>query len=167
MIEDSIETTSQEATASCSARSVRRSGTLRFVIQVAAIALLLGAALIGFARWRTGSMGRVWPYLAGQRLFIEPVPVDLGDVEKSSVLERELRVLNLGSRPLTLLGSQRSCGCISLDKFPIVVPARGGCTLKLEVGTSNKSGPFTHTIKFFSDAPGRLSVVVPVTGIVL
>lgn len=166
MIEESLETTSQKATASCSAKGVRRSGALRFVIRVAAIALLLGAALAGFARWRTGSMGRVWPYLAGQRVFIEPMPVDLGDVEKSSVLERELRVLNLGSRPLTLLGSQRSCGCISLDDFPIVVPARGGCTLNLEISMSNKSGPFRHTIKFFSDAPAHLSVVVPVSGIV-
>jgi hypothetical protein len=167
MIENSLETTSQDATASCSVKGVRRSGMLRFVIQVAAIALLLGSALIGFVRWRTGSMGRVWPYLAGQRLLIEPTHLDVGAVEKASVLERELRVLNLGWKPFRLLGSQSSCGCISLDEFPIVVPAREGCTLKLEIGTSDTSGPFRHTIKFFSDTPGRISVVVPVTGIVL
>ena len=105
--------------------------------------------------------------LAGQRLLIEPTHLDVGAVEKASVLERELRVLNLGWKPFRLLGSQSSCGCISLDEFPIVVPAREGCTLKLEIGTSDKSGPFRHTIKFFSDTPGRISVVVPVTGIVL
>jgi hypothetical protein len=112
-------------------------------------------------------MRRVWPYLAGQRLLIEPAHLDLGDVERSSVLERELRVLNVGSKPLTLLGSQRSCGCISLDEFPIVIPARADRTLRLEIGASNKSGPFAHTIKFFSNAPGHMSVVVSVTGVVL
>ena len=107
MIENSLETISQDATASCSVKGVRRSGMLRFVIQVAAIALLLGSALIGFVRWRTGSMGRVWPYLVGQRLLIEPTDLDLGDGEREGVLERELRVLNLAPRPLMLLGARR------------------------------------------------------------
>ena len=167
MIEDALDTTSQEPSASCSARAGRRSGTLVFVIQVAAIALLLGAVVVGFARWRTGSMGRVWPYLAGQRLLIEPMHLELGDVGKGKSLERELRVLNLGSKPVKLVGSQSSCGCVAMDEFPIVIPAGADYALKLKIGTSDKSGPFAHTVKFFSDAPGHMSVIVTVTGIVL
>ncbi len=143
------------------------SGRLLFVVQVTAITVVLASCLIGHAWWRTGSLRLVWPYMAGQRLLIEPTVVDLGNVPKGSVVQRELRVLNLGSEPLEMLGSQKSCGCISLDEFPIVIPARGDCTLKLKTGISNKPGPFGHTIKFFSDAPGHGSVVVSVTGVVL
>ncbi len=164
MNEDALDTTSQEPSASCSAEGARGSGTLRFVIQVAAIALLLGAVVVGVTRWRTGSMGRVWPYLAGQRLLIEPTHMDLGDVEKASVHERELRVLNLGSKPLKLLGAQRSCGCISLDEFPIVVPACEEIHLPLKIGMPGKPMPFEHSVKFFSDESGGSSVVVTITG---
>ena len=114
-----------------------------------------------------GSMGRVWPYLAGQRLLIEPMHLELGDVGKGKSLERELRVLNLGSKPVKLVGSQSSCGCVAMDEFPIVIPAGADYALKLKIGTSDKSGPFAHTVKFFSDAPGHMSVIVTVTGIVL
>jgi len=164
MIDNSLETTSQDATASCSVKGVRRSGMLRFVIQVAAIALLLGSALIGFVRWRTGSMGRVWPYLVGQRLLIEPTDLDLGDGEREGVLERELRVLNLAPRPLMLLGAQRSCGCITLDEFPIVVPAGEERHLRLRIGMPGTPMSFEHSIRFFSDEPGGSSVVVTIRG---
>ena len=164
MIEDALDTTSQEPSASCSARAGRRSGTLVFVIQVAAIALLLGAVVVGFARWRTGSMGRVWPYLAGQRLLIEPMHLELGDVGKGESLERELRVLNLGSKPVKLLGSQNSCGCVSLDDFPIEVPGGAELSLRLGIGTPSEPSVFEHTVKLFSSERGYTTVVVTVSG---
>jgi Protein of unknown function (DUF1573) len=141
------------------------SGRLSFVVQVTAITVVLASCLIGHAWWRTGSLGLVWPYLSGQRLLIEPTELDLGDVVKGKVFERELQVVNLGSEPLTLLGAQSSCGCISLDDFPIVVPAGVDRALKLRIGTTDKSGPFAHKIKLFTDAPGHMSVIIAVEGV--
>ncbi len=167
MIEETVDTTSQEPSAWCSVKGGQTSGTLLFVIQITGIVLLLGAVVVGYARWRTGSVAHVLPYLAGERLLIEPMHLDLGDVPKGEVIERELRVFNLGSQSLKLLGSQRSCGCVAMDEFPIVIPGGADCTLKLRIGMSNKSGPFAHTIKLFSDNPGRMSVIITVTGVVL
>lgn len=104
------------------------------------------------------------PWLRGERLLFEPTRVVLGDVPKSEIIERQLRVVNLSSHPLTLLGSQPSCGCISLDDFPIVVPPGQEHHLKLMLGTSAKTGPFEYFIKFFSDEPGYTSVVVTISG---
>ena len=111
-----------------------------------------------------GSMGRVWPYLAGQRLLIEPMHLELGDVGKGKSLERELRVLNLGSKPVKLVGSQSSCGCMSLDDFPIEVPGGGELSLRLGIGTPSKPSVFEHTVKLFSSERGYSVVVVTVSG---
>ena len=73
-------------------------------------------------------------------------------------------MVNLSSRPLTLLGSQPSCGCISLDDFPIVVPAGKPHVLTLKIGVSDKPEPFEYFVKFFSDDPGFSPVVVTVSG---
>ena len=138
--------------------------TLPFIIQVAVIFVLLAVALSGFAWWRTGSAELVWPWLRGDRLVFQPTRIDFGQVPKTQILERQLRVINLSSKPLTLLGSQPSCDCISLDEFPIVVPAGKPHVLTLKIGIPEKSGSFEHFIKFFSDDQDYSSVLVTVTG---
>ena len=140
------------------------SRTLPLVAQVAGISVLFAVALFGYAWWQTGSVELVRPWLGGERLLFEPTRVVLGDVPKSEIIERQLRVVNLSSHPLTLLGSQPSCGCISLDDFPIVVPPGKEHHLKLKIGTSASSGSFEHHIKFFSDERGYTSVVVTISG---
>ena len=132
--------------------------------QVAMICVLWAVGMFGFAWWQTGSAELAWPWLRGDRLVFEPMRIDFGQVPKAQVLERQLRVANLSSRPLTLLGSQPSCQCISLDEFPIVLPAGQPHVLTLKIGTPDKSGAFEHFIKFFSDDPSSSSVVVTVTG---
>lgn len=136
-----------------------------FLLQVVAIALVLASIVVAYAWWRTGALRRVWPYLAGQQLLIEPPQVDLGDIEKGMAFKRELKVVNLGSRPMTLLGAQSTCGCISLDDFPIVVPGGTEAVLGLKVGTTDKVGAFIHRIKLFTDVPGHMSVIVSVEGV--
>lgn len=164
MIEDALDRTSEEPSESCSTKGGRRSGPLLFAVQVAAMALLLGAALVGFARWRTGSMGLVWPYLAGQRLFVEPTHLDLGDVGKGKALQGELRVLNLGSKPLRLVGSQSSCGCIAMGEFPVEIPGRAERSLRLKISTPREPSMFEHTVKLFTSEQGYSIVLVTVSG---
>jgi len=140
--------------------------TQAFAVQVVGITLLMGAALAGYARWQTGSSNLVWPWLNGQRLLFAETQIDLGNVEQQEIMERKIRVANLSSEPLTLLGSQKSCGCIAIDEFPIA-PAGEDYQLQLKIGTSNKPGPFEHTIKFFTDESGYTSEIVTVKGVVV
>lgn len=145
-------------------RVTKSSRSFPFVVQFAGIAVLFAATLLGLAWWQTGSAELVRPWLRGQRLLFEPMRIDFEKVPKRTVLEKPIRVLNRSLKQLTLLGSQPSCMCISLDDFPIVVPPGKEHQLKIKIGTSANTGPFEYTIKFFSDEPGYSSVVVTVSG---
>lgn len=143
-----------------------KSRTLSVIGQVVAMCALLAMGMFGFAWWQAGSVELVWPWLRGDRLVFEPMRIDFGPVPKTQILERQLRVANLSSKPLTLVGSQPSCGCISLDEFPVVVPAGKRRVLTLKIGTPEKAGSFEHFITFYSDDRGYSSIVVSVSGVV-
>lgn len=147
-------------------KSTTNSRKLSFVLQIAAMSGLFVVGLSGFVWWYTGSVELVWPWLRGDRLVFAPTRIDFGQVPKAQILEKTIRVTNLSSRSLTLLGSQPSCGCISLDEFPIVVQTGKTHVLRLKIGTSDQSGPFEHFIKFFSDEPNHSLTVLSVTGLV-
>lgn len=147
-------------------KATAKSQTLPFIAQVVAMSTLFAVGLSGFAWWQAGSVELVWPWLRGDRLVFEPTRIDFCQVPKTQILERQIRVANLSSKPLTLLGSQPSCGCISLDEFPIVVPASNPQVLTLKIATPEKSGSFEHFIKFFSDDQDNSVIVVTVSGVV-
>jgi hypothetical protein len=120
----------------------------------------------GFAWWQSGSLDLAWPYLLGQRLVFLPPDIECGLVPAGEVLERQIRVANLSSSPITLTGAQQSCGCITLNEFPLVIGPRQEERLDLKIGVSSKPGPFEQAIKVFSDDRGSSSVVNKVTATV-
>jgi hypothetical protein len=167
MMETAIQPTTDESGEVIPAREIRSSSWRSFILQVSGIALLLTCILVGHALWRTGSMALVWPYLAGQRLLFEPTQVMLGAIPKGTqVMEREIRVVNTASTDLRLLGSQKSCGCIALDDFPITIPTGRERTLRLKIGMPRAPVSFEHSIKFFSDDKAMSAVVIKIDGFV-
>jgi hypothetical protein len=102
---------------SASSPTAPRSRPLSFVMQVAGITVLLGAAIVGLAQWRTGSMQLVFPYFGGQRLPFETTRVVLDKVPQGEIVAREVRVVNLSSDELTLLGALVDIGSPSHSTF--------------------------------------------------
>ncbi len=165
MIDTSIQPATDESGEAIPATEIKTSSWRSFILQVAGMTLLLFGVLVGHALWRTGSLALVWPYLTGQRLLFEPTHLVLGAIPKGTqVLEREIRVVNVASTDLRLLGSQKSCGCIAVDDFPITIPPGKERILQLKIGMPREPVSFEHSIKFFSDDAARSSVVVTVTG---
>jgi len=161
MTETHVPSTAKESGDAIPAADARASSWRSFILQVSTITLLLVCLLVGHAFWRTRSPALVWPYLAGQRLFVVPSQLSLGPVpRKTQTIEREVRVINTGSKPVQLLGAQRTCDCIALDEFPIVVSAGEAKPLRLKIGMPRKPAPFEHSIKFFSDEHGYASSFV-------
>lgn len=118
----------------------------------AVLAILFPLVLVAFARWRTGSFAMVPPYLAGQRLIFETTQHDVGVVKLGTEsVDICISILNSGSKDLQLLGAHRSCGCISLDEFPLVIPANSVKNLKVSIGLPTAERSFSLFIKFFSD----------------
>jgi hypothetical protein len=137
---------------------------LPFVLEVAAIGLLLLGAVVGYARVRTGSIALVWPYLRGERLLFEPARLALGEVPRGEIVEREVRVVNLSSGELRLLGSQKTCGCIALDDFPIKIAPGEERRLRLKIGVPREAGRLEHYVRVFSDDKRCSSIVIKVCG---
>lgn len=138
-----------------------------FAMQVVVISLVILSALFGYGRWRTGSVDLILPWLMGQQMVFTPIQLDLGTISANQVLEREIKVTNVSANPLSLLGSQKSCGCLTLDEFPIEIPAMTSHKLLLKITVGTKSGKFAYTIKFFLDGQAYSFVVVTVKGSVI
>jgi hypothetical protein len=167
MMDTAIQPATDESGEVIPATEIRSSSWRSFILQVSAIVVLFICVLVGHAFWRTGSMALVWPYLVGQRLLFDPTHLVLGAIPKGTqVMEREIRVVNAASTDLRLLGSQKSCGCIALNEFPIMIPAGDEQILRLKIGMPRQPASFEHSIKFFSDDAARSSVVVTISGFV-
>ena len=148
------------------AQITAKSRRLPFVAQVVAMSAFFAACMLAFACWQAGSVELVQPWLRGERLVFQPTRIDFGQVPPNQTLEREIRVVNLSSRSVTMLGSQPSCGCISLDEFPIVIAAGKSHLLKLKIAIPSKLGSFDHFIRFFSNDQNSSKTVVTVSGVV-
>ncbi len=132
-------------------------------LQILALASLFAAAFVGHAWWQAGSLGHVIPYVRGEHLLFDPQSILIVNTPGNTVAERVILVSNLTSSPVTLLGSQKSCGCIAMEVFPIVVPANGAYELKLQVGVPD-TGKFDHSLKVFSDYDGYHTTLITVSG---
>ncbi len=125
---------------------------------------LFAALFVGWAWYQTGTLSLIAPYLKGERLLFDPLHVVIDNAPAETVVERTVHVLNRTSSPVTLLGSQPSCGCITLNRFPVEIPAGQGYELQLKVGIPSASGRFEHTIKMFTTHQGSRSYVITVSG---
>ncbi|MGE0377603.1 MAG: DUF1573 domain-containing protein [Planctomycetaceae bacterium] len=125
---------------------------------------VFAALIAGWARWQTGSFSLVWPYLQGERLLFDPQHVVIDNAPAGTIVERSVRVLNRSSTDVTLLGSQPSCGCITLDEFPIKISPGPEHLLKLKIGIPSQPGPFEHTVKVFSNEEEARQFVITLSG---
>ncbi len=125
---------------------------------------LFAALFAGWAWYQTGTLSLIAPYLKGERLLFDPLHVVIDNAPAETIVERSVRVTNLASGDAKLVGSQVSCGCITLDVFPITIPVGATHDLKLKIGVPSASGPFEHTVKIFSDFEGYDSIVLTVSG---
>jgi len=136
-----------------------------FFFQIAGVAILFVFVLVSFARWRTGAFSAVLPYLSGQRLIFETSQLEFGTVKLGiERVDMHIRIVNSGVKGLRLLGAHRSCGCISLDEFPLEIAAGSVRSLKVSVGMPNAESAFHHFVKFFSDDPVKSSELITING---
>jgi len=139
-------------------------GRFGFVLQVSVITLLVLAVIWGYAYWKTRSMELVIPWLNGERLLFEPTNIEAGVVPADQNFEKQIRVVNLSSRAMTLFGSYESCSCLSLDEFPITLEPGTERQLSVKMRAAKDAGPFKHTVKFFTNDPHRSSTQVSISG---
>jgi len=118
---------------------------------IAIVALgLLGWALVSF-----GSVRDAWLYAMGARVFIEPRRFEVTDVRAGETRRMVFRLRNFTDRPLTVLGAETTCSCLSLeDKPPLVVPPKGTGQLRLTFALRDDAkGQFEGSMVYYTDDP--------------
>jgi len=133
-------------------------------IQIAVLTLLIGCTFLGIGWWRSGGMATSWAYLQGERLIFTPANIIIENAKPNEVIERTVLVRNLSNETVTLLGSQKSCGCITLNVFPIEIKPHHKQELIIKIATPKKPEKFENFVKIFTDLQGMTSVTIEVTG---
>jgi hypothetical protein len=88
----------------------------------------------------------------------------VGSISCGSAFEAELRFRNFGSKPITILGAQKSCGCIELGEFPLSIPAGSTRSVVVKLQAPTKSTEFEQSVTFFSDERSVAQHVVKLQG---
>jgi len=128
-------------------------------------ALFVIALVIVYATYRTGSVFRVIPYLAGQRVFVEP-KIDFGKVSCGDVVTSTVEIVNRNSRPASVVGSRKSCGCISTEVLPVAIEAGATYSLKMELKVLAKATKFSYTVDLYiADGEVTLPYSLTLSGI--
>lgn len=122
----------------------------RPALQVIGLSLWIAMTIVGYAWYRTGSGALVLPYLKGQTLLFEPKEIELRSIRQGATVEKYVRVLNLAEKETRLVGAQVSCGCLTTEELPVVIPPGSERQFAIRINMA-KPGDFEHMIRVFSD----------------
>ncbi len=134
---------------------------LRQLAAVVALTSLILTSATCWAYWSHGSIGRSLSYLNGDRVHLETAVAKLGVVQAGKSYETKVPIDNLGDRPLLLLGANPSCGCVTLDPFPVTLAPRSRYELAVRyVPDFNRQGPVL--VRVFTDDGRRPEIQIQV-----
>ncbi len=133
-------------------------------MQYAVAGLLVMSAITAYGRWQSGSWQCVVPYLLGSEVVIFPSSVDLGDISGRRIVEFDVTATNLASKEIQLQGCQKSCGCLTVDEFPVMLQPGASHKLRIKIGEPKKAEDFSHTLTFFTSSDRSPAIVVKVVG---
>jgi Protein of unknown function (DUF1573) len=136
-------------------------GQFGYYVMTLMIGAFFLAVVASYSFLAFGSIGHAIAYLRGERLHpITPI-VTLGNVQPGHTYEVEFPFVNLTGHPITVVGATSSCGCTSVQKLPVTVPASGRCSLTFKI--TPKAGRFEPVnVELYTDVPGhtRLSLTI-------
>lgn len=76
---------------------------------------------------------------------------NIGQVEPNTEKLIQIEVENHSNRDTKLLGANLSCSCMSVDDFPMMVPAGRNLVVRMMVTFKNTEGTFSHEFHFTTD----------------
>jgi hypothetical protein len=135
------------------------------VSRVLTLACALLGSVCGWAYLHSGSGNLVLPYLEGERLLVEPTAVMLGNQKANEVVESTIKIVNATNRDVSILGAQRSCGCIAVDEFPCTIASGQSRRLRIKLHVDTHPGDFEQSVKFFTDYADVPMFVVTLNGV--
>lgn len=115
---------------------------------------LSAVILLAFFSWsksRFGSVNTALTRLSGKSLLIDSSVKSIGSVESGPSELVTFQLINIGNRPVTLIGYASRCSCTAVTDFPKVVAPGRRISLNVMVSTKALSGPFDEPLQVFTD----------------
>ena len=123
------------------------------------------AAIVGIRRF--GSIPASLDYLSGERLLMSRDEVSIGETHRGDNLIVSMTVVNASTKPVRILGSSRSCSCMSETDLPFTLGPGEKRSLPLSVRITGKPRRFDESVEIYSDNPSRSRLTFRVTGSVV
>jgi hypothetical protein len=105
---------------------------------------------------RFGSVGATLASVQDYALYVEPGSHDLGIVDDDLQCVVSIRLSNLTTGPVTLLGTEPSCCCSVLSELPLTIRPGERRTIWVSVNPRRlaKGERFEQVLSFYQDVPG-------------
>jgi hypothetical protein len=92
-----------------------------FVLEVSACLLFIIAGYSGWNFWYCGSFTEGWRYTNGVRLNVDNNTSDFGEIVVDESKTGVFKLHNLSGQPISVLGAETGCGCLTTTGLPITV----------------------------------------------
>jgi hypothetical protein len=114
--------------------------------------LFLAISISGIC-YHFGSPKVAFAYFRGEQFVVLPQVVDLGECEPGAERIAIFKVTNLADHPISIIGSEQECSCITLEKLPISLSPKENrdISLKIKLPASEKNDMSRKVVLFIND----------------
>lgn len=121
---------------------------LRLLVCASVVSTLLFAIAIGGVSVPFGSLANAIAYARGNYCMWQQGEVDIGVISPGKSAMAVAVIVNLTREPLTIIGGQADCGCISSETFPIVLKPQEERKLSFNINYAGR-GDFVHFVRIY------------------
>jgi hypothetical protein len=131
-----------------------------------AFAILVVVGLCAWSVYRFGSLETGLRYgLHGERLFVSPQVIDLGDLPRDGERVAEISIANHSHSPVQLFGAGTRCSCVEVEQLPLSIAAGESRRVNIRIsgvsaGIGRQRTEFSQIVELHTDSPVRRTLHV-------
>jgi hypothetical protein len=119
-------------------------------LTIVLVVLLVSGLVLGFGSWEVAMA-----YARGESTFVMADPAQLADVRPDEEISTTIRLRNVSTVPVRILGGNASCGCMVLQDLPLDLKPGEYRTIQIRVRPPKKEGArFRYDVVLYESAPG-------------
>jgi len=97
-------------------------------------------------------------FVNGKPLYLSPRQIDLGSHEAGTEIVAVLKMTNLASKEITVVGEKSSCSCAFSEQIPIVAAPGKTVDIKINVRLPKYDSSYDQMVIFMVAEPNRLGM---------
>jgi hypothetical protein len=126
--------------------------------------VLISGLVLGIASFCFGSLPAALAYLRGERIWVEPRLLDVGEGVAGDVRKVPIELTNWTNRRIRLIGGTADCSCTLLEDLPVTIPPNETRSVAVSVRLSGAPGIISRKAGFLVEQDGVKRVNFFITG---